>query len=167
MHQADLNLACYIACQSEISSMDHLGDVVRSAFQKEGKPQLTSPCWIFKGDLGALDAQYQAINFQQWKSTDVEQFWVEVYNFQDSRGEQCFKELVLFALSLLAMPLSNADVEQVFTREKSKHWNGMSRRLWQQEASPLGVWRAMDHTWTILKENGAPQQHSTFVPISR
>ncbi|XP_043379135.1 uncharacterized protein LOC114019209 [Chelonia mydas] len=103
MHQADLNLACYISCHSEISSVDHLWEVVGSAFEK--------------GDLGAF-AQYQAINFQQWKSTDednAEQFWVEVYNFQDRSGEQCFKELALFALSLLTMPLSNADVEQAFT----------------------------------------------------
>ncbi|CAM2099904.1 unnamed protein product [Caretta caretta] len=36
MHQADLNLACYIACHSEISSVDHLWEVVGSAFEKAG-----------------------------------------------------------------------------------------------------------------------------------
>ncbi|CAM5087800.1 unnamed protein product [Natator depressus] len=36
MHQADLNLACYIACHSEISSVDHLWEVVGSAFEKGG-----------------------------------------------------------------------------------------------------------------------------------
>ncbi|CAM4518320.1 unnamed protein product [Lepidochelys kempii] len=36
MHQADLNLACYIICHSEISSVDHVWEVVGSAFEKGG-----------------------------------------------------------------------------------------------------------------------------------
>lgn len=51
--------------------------------------------------------------------TKTEQFWVEVYNFQDNSGEQRFKELALFAFSLLTVPLSNADVKQVFSEMKN------------------------------------------------
>ncbi|KAL1250495.1 hypothetical protein QQF64_018291 [Cirrhinus molitorella] len=50
---------------------------------------------------------------------------------QDSSGEQCFKDLALFALSLLAMPLSNADVERVFSQMnnvKSKLRNRMGQK---------------------------------------
>lgn len=44
----------------------------------------------------------------------AEQIWTEVLNCKDSSGDQCLKDLALSALSLLAMPLSNADVERVF-----------------------------------------------------
>lgn len=77
---------------------------------------------MYTGDLGVLDAQYQAINFQEWKTKDdcqAEQFWAEVLKYKNSSGEQCFKDLALFALSLIAMPLSNADVERVFFTNES------------------------------------------------
>lgn len=50
--------------------------------------------------------------------------WVKVLHFTDASGESCFKELAEFALSLLAMPLSNADVDRVFS-----HMNLVKPRL--------------------------------------
>ncbi len=50
---------------------------------------------VHTGDLGAFDAQYQAIKFQEWKTKDdcqAEQFWAEVLNCKDSSGEQCFND---------------------------------------------------------------------------
>lgn len=38
----------------------------------------------------------------------------KVLNYKDSSGEQCFKDLTLFVLSLMAILLSNADVKRVF-----------------------------------------------------
>ncbi|QQP39065.1 Uncharacterized protein FKW44_019828, partial [Caligus rogercresseyi] len=47
-------------------------------------------------------------------------FWVEVFNYCDSSGEQAFRDLAQFALSLLAMPLSNADMALVKTRLRNR-----------------------------------------------
>ncbi|QQP52435.1 Uncharacterized protein FKW44_004591 [Caligus rogercresseyi] len=71
------------------------------------------------GDLAALETQYQVVVFHPWTTTDdchAEVFWVEVFNYHDSSGEQAFRDLAQFALSLLAMPLSNPDVERVFSQ---------------------------------------------------
>ncbi|QQP41297.1 Uncharacterized protein FKW44_015616 [Caligus rogercresseyi] len=74
---------------------------------------------LYVGDLAALKTQYQAVVFHPWTTTDdchAEAFWVEVFNYRDSSGEQAFRDLAQFTLSLLAMPLSNADVERVFSQ---------------------------------------------------
>lgn len=66
------------------------------------------------GNLASLETQYH-----QWtnkEDSQTEEFWVEELNYKDSSGDQTCNELVLFALSLLAMPLSNADVKQVFSQ---------------------------------------------------
>jgi len=45
-----------------------------------------------------------------------EALWVEVYNYRDASGEHVYADLALFALSLLSLPLSNADAERVFLK---------------------------------------------------
>ena len=45
-----------------------------------------------------------------------EALWVEVYNYRDASGERVYADLALFALSLLSLTLSNADVERVFSQ---------------------------------------------------
>ncbi|KAH9363435.1 hypothetical protein HPB48_006029 [Haemaphysalis longicornis] len=82
---------------------------------------------LFKGDIGLLDTQYRQLCFLPWKNVtknDIASFWVEVLHFTDASGERCFKELAEFALSLLSLPLSNADVERVFS-----HMNLVKSRL--------------------------------------
>ncbi|QQP52716.1 Uncharacterized protein FKW44_004950, partial [Caligus rogercresseyi] len=88
---------------------------------------------LYVGDLAALETQYQVMAFHPWTTTDdcqAEAFWVEVFNYRNSSGEQAFRDLAQFALSLLAMPLSNADVEWVFSQMalvKSKLRNRMGQ----------------------------------------
>ena len=41
---------------------------------------------------------------------------MEVLKYTDAAGETPFEELALFALSLLALPFSNASVERVFSQ---------------------------------------------------
>lgn len=84
------------------------------------KPQLTSVSMLklYSGDPAALETQYQAVTYHPWtnkEDSQAEAFWVKVLNYKDSSGDQMFKELALFALSLLVMPLSNADIERVFS----------------------------------------------------
>lgn len=87
----------------------------------KGKPLLKSVSVLplYAGNLAALETQYEAVTFHSWTNKDgsqAEAFWVEVFNYRDSSGEQAFKDLAQFALSLLAMPLSNADVERVLSQ---------------------------------------------------
>jgi len=37
--------------------------------------------------------------------------WTEIYNYTDASRERAYGDLALFTLLLLALPLSNADVE--------------------------------------------------------
>lgn len=121
---------------ANVNTWESMASFSPSVILSQSKPQLATVSMLkmYSGDLGALDAQYQAINFQAWKTKDdcqAEQFWAEVLSDKDSSGEQCFKELALFALSLLAMPLSNADVERVFSQMnhvKSKLRNRMGQK---------------------------------------
>ncbi|XP_029443390.1 uncharacterized protein LOC115083609 [Rhinatrema bivittatum] len=76
---------------------------------------------LFRGDIGMLDLQYKSLSLVQWKTADdtnPEALWREVYNFRDASGDRAYGTLALFALSLLALPLSNADVERVFSQVK-------------------------------------------------
>jgi len=87
---------------------------------------------LFKGDIGQLDIQYKSVNLVQWSTandSNPEALWTEIYNYRDASGERAYGDLALFALSLLALPLSNADVERVFSQVnlvKSKTRNRLS-----------------------------------------
>ena len=93
------------------------------------KPQLSSVSMLklYSGDLAALETQYQAVAYLPWtnkEDSQAEASWVEVLNYKDSSGEKNN------SLSLLAMPLSNADVERVFSQMslvKSKLRNRMGQ----------------------------------------
>lgn len=49
------------------------------------------------------------------ESLNSEQFWVAVYNYTNAGGEYCFRELAASVLNILALPVSNAFVERVFS----------------------------------------------------
>ncbi|XP_062141089.1 uncharacterized protein LOC133849197 isoform X1 [Drosophila sulfurigaster albostrigata] len=61
--------------------------------------------------------QYQNIHLLNWSNlTDTISFWAEVSNYVDAAGNKRFSALASFALSLLSMPWSNAEVERVFSQ---------------------------------------------------
>lgn len=63
-----------------------------------------------------IQSQWSYITEQHWETkTDTTSFWIEVYNFKNSIGENPFKELSSFVLSLLVLPFSNAEVERLFS----------------------------------------------------
>ena len=71
---------------------------------------------------------------QTRKTARQRPFGFKVLNYKDSGGDHIFKKLSLFSLSLLAMPLSNADVEQVFSqmslvKSKLRNRMGLSETL--------------------------------------
>lgn len=70
------------------------------------------------GDLiDAINSQYNNISYIKWTniSTTVS-FWSEVFMYKDSAGNNTFEELADFALEVLSLPWSNADVERVFSQ---------------------------------------------------
>ena len=63
-----------------------------------------------------LDTQYRMVSLVQWNTNEdiTEELWQKVYQYKDASGERAFEELALFALAMLSLPLSNADVEHAF-----------------------------------------------------
>ena len=81
---------------------------------------------LFKGDIGQLDIQYKSVNLVQWNTandSNPEALWTEIYNYRGASRECAYGDLALFALSLLALPLSNTDVERFLK------WISSSRKL--------------------------------------
>lgn len=73
---------------------------------------------LYAGDLGKLEQQWRVLDMLPWQNTEgvkTKQFWIEVKNHVDATGERDFAELGSFALSLLALPFSNAAVERTFS----------------------------------------------------
>lgn len=63
-----------------------------------------------------IQNQWSYITEQHWDTTlDTVSFWIEVQSFKNSIGENPFKELTTFVLSLLVLPFSNAEVERLFS----------------------------------------------------
>ena len=67
-----------------------------------------------------LQRQWDNVGGVKWlnryDSLDVEQFWTNVFLYTDAAGERVFYTLATFALSLLALPFSNASVERCFSQ---------------------------------------------------
>lgn len=61
--------------------------------------------------------EYHNIYFVKWANiSNTELFWAEVNAFKEAGGRNTFGELAKFALELLALPWSNADVERTFSQ---------------------------------------------------
>jgi len=73
--------------------------------------------------------QYNDIHLLKWENIDdTIKFWAEVNLFKDSGGNERFSELSLFAIQMLSLPWSNAEVEHAFSQVnivKSKLRNRM------------------------------------------
>ncbi|XP_061728457.1 uncharacterized protein LOC133533482 [Cydia pomonella] len=67
-------------------------------------------------DIAKIDEQWHQIHLLSWKNTkNTKEFWYEVLKFEDIAGENRFQDLATFAVSLLVLPHSNADVERLFS----------------------------------------------------
>lgn len=64
-----------------------------------------------------IEYQYQNLNLTKWTETgNTKLFWAEVEKFRDASGLNPFQELCDFALQMLVLPLSNAEVERIFSQ---------------------------------------------------
>ena len=60
--------------------------------------------------------QYKNIHLNKWtKNCITEEFWSEVSDYGDASRGNPFKDIAIFAISLLILPNSNAQVERLFS----------------------------------------------------
>lgn len=68
-------------------------------------------------EIEKIVCQYNTIHLQRWENQEnTVAFWAEVKTFMDSAGNRQFQDLAVFALNLLSLPWSNAEVERVFSQ---------------------------------------------------
>jgi hypothetical protein len=83
------------------------------------------PTWSRK-ERENVEIAWNRLHILHWiEIADAEKFWVEVKMYRDSTPLECLADL---ALSLLSLPLSNAEAERVFSQMnivKSKIRNRM------------------------------------------
>lgn len=90
------------------------------------------PLNLLKGDKTIVEAQWNDLINVQWHEVigkekfSSEEFWVAVYNYANAGQEFIFRDIANFALDILALPISNAAVERVFsvmnaTKTKSRN----------------------------------------------
>lgn len=64
-----------------------------------------------------LISQWRNIVHLRWESTaSTVAFWNEVMMYKDAAGNNPFKELTEFVISILSLPHSNAEIERVFSQ---------------------------------------------------
>lgn len=83
--------------------------------------------------IGKINVQWNNITNIKWlEKTDTHLFWYEVSIYRDSSDTNPFYELSEFALKLLVLPWSNAEVERLFSQIdiiKTKARNKMGTQL--------------------------------------
>lgn len=64
-----------------------------------------------------ISSQWDNLNFVRWNNIEeTVPFWCEVSSYKDASGENLFKELAKFAISILVLPISNAELERIFSQ---------------------------------------------------
>ncbi|GBP66314.1 hypothetical protein EVAR_77931_1 [Eumeta japonica] len=112
----EARLALFTAMHTSIRVVDHLGEFNKSAEH-----------------IARVDDQWHQIHLLKWNETNnTKKFWNEVLHFKDAQGNSRFDELATFAITLLILPHSNADVERLFSSMnviKNKQRNRMTLKL--------------------------------------
>ncbi|KAL3225448.1 hypothetical protein MRX96_025786 [Rhipicephalus microplus] len=64
-----------------------------------------------------IQNQWGKITLLDWKQiSSTQSFWCEVHSYKDACGENPFAELAGFAMSMLVLPYSNAEVERTLSQ---------------------------------------------------
>lgn len=109
---------------SLLSKLKLLSPAVATSGQRENIASLLMEFPQMKLSVTDIDNQWCTLNLVKWNclsngrvGCSAEEFWVEVNSYVDASGRRSFAELSSFALSLLSLPLSNAEVERVFSQQ--------------------------------------------------
>lgn len=87
---------------------------------------------INEKNLEQIEEEWNNISLLKWNNTDLTKFWIEIYNKKNATGDRPFERLSEFVLSLLILPISNSEVERVFSQMnliKTKTRNKMQLRM--------------------------------------
>lgn len=87
--------------------------------------------WATLGELKLVDL-FPDVDDPDVKLVDIVSFWAQVWDLRNGMGEQPFRELAVWVLILLTLPLSNAAVERVFSMlvaVKTKSRNRLSLKM--------------------------------------
>lgn len=69
-----------------------------------------------KNSIDVLQFQWLTLPNVQWYEVDNSiKFWFEVYNYENSSRVNSYRELAMFVFTILALPLSNAEIERIFS----------------------------------------------------
>lgn len=92
-------------------------------------------------NVSDIEEQYRKICLHMWREeknfeheipSDPQTFWAAIYKYENATGKCPYKELALYALTCFSCPVSNADVERIFsivTCVKTKYRNQMSTKV--------------------------------------
>lgn len=69
--------------------------------------------------ISKVELQWNSIHLNTWNTSSTVAFWGSVLIFSDSCGSNPYEDLARFATKMLAVPLSNADVERTFKKPHS------------------------------------------------
>lgn len=72
-----------------------------------------------RDNISKIELQWNKLTLIEWSSSVIDNtvsFWSEAACYRDASGDNPFRELSDFALSLLVLPWSNAEVERAFSQ---------------------------------------------------
>lgn len=85
---------------------------------------------IDPAQITLIEMEYNKLHFVKWNNINhTVHFWGEVYKYRDAVGENAFKNIAEIALLFLILPMSNAEVERIFSQLnliKNKTRNNLS-----------------------------------------
>lgn len=87
---------------------------------KHDKPSLITMAKYFSKselDIDDIERQWRNVHLLKWSETQhTKKMWYEIASYRDANNENPFKKLVNFALEVLVLPHSNAEVERLFSK---------------------------------------------------
>lgn len=112
-----------------------LNQVDRISFKELPLPHLMD-------DPQAVESQYRKIILHEWKEEEIFKdffpaentvlFWSKIKKYTNGTGNQPYRELADYALNCLSLPISNAEVERIFSQLsliKNKVRNNLSLKM--------------------------------------
>ncbi|KYN04692.1 hypothetical protein ALC62_04434 [Cyphomyrmex costatus] len=83
------------------------------------KPNITELVAAFKNickDIDTTVDEWNLLHMKKWNQLSTpEEFWIEVFEYQNSVGQKQFGNIARFVLAMLCLPFSNASVEHLFS----------------------------------------------------